>query len=167
VKTNAHLPLDTYASVTPAGLKQDETFIGNDQSITLRQPTTTFAIDLVQDGKALPAGKYVASVESVDKADLSAPPQFAAHRDIVIPGPASESVNLRHRNSLQRWVLGEMDLMRPWSDAELRSKLGRFERYESPNAVNSIVYYFPEADVSLFVDPSRQKVFAAKLGRVP
>jgi hypothetical protein len=60
-----------------------------------------------------------------------------------------------------------MDFNRSWTDSELRSKLGKFERYSTRNAVNSVVYYFPDADLSLFVDPDRHKVFTSRIGRVP
>jgi hypothetical protein len=159
--------MDIYASVSPAGLKENETFVGNDDSVTLRKPTTTFVIELVQDGKELPKGSYVAEVSSFVKGDVTSPPQFKAQQKLTLTGGTASAATVRDRNAMQRWALGEMDFARPWTDNELRSKLGKFERYETPNAVNSVVYYFADADVSLFVDPTRGKVFTAKLGRVP
>ena len=148
-------------------MKENETFIGNDDSVILRKPTTTFVINLVQDGKVLPKGSYVAEVSSFVEGDVTAPPQFKAQQMLTLKGGSAAAGNVRDRNAMQRWVLGEMDFTRRWSDNELRSKLGKFESYTTPNAVNSVVYYFPDADVSLFVDPTRGKVFTSKLGRVP
>lgn len=168
VKTNAPLPMDVTADVGLAGLKDTETWLGSDmKDVTLEKPATTFVVDAVQyNGKPLPKGKYVAEVESNDKSNPLADPKFVARKELIL-GSTGNASQARDRNAMQRWVLGDMDLNRPWTDAELRSKLGRFQRYDSPNAVNSMVYYFPDADVSLFVDPYRQKVLTAKIGQVP
>ena len=171
VTTNAPLPIETMADVTLAGGKDEETWIGEQQKVTLDQPTSTFVLDTARNGKQLPAGKYVAEIsyyqrwgaKNVAAKDV---PDMSAKQEIQLGGSGESATHAKSKAALQRWAMGEMDLTRTWSDAQLRARLGRFERYESPNAVNSVIYYFPDADLSLFVDPNRGKVFTFKLGRV-
>lgn len=167
VTTNAPLPVQARADVTLAGLNNDETWIGEEQDVALEKPTSTFTLDTTQNGKRLPEGQYLATVDfirtgagpagSID-ADLS------AHQEIQLGGSGEAAFHARSKAAMQRWVMGEMDINRPWSDAELRKKLGRFERGRAESG--AFTYYFPEADVTLFVAPARQKVLTFKLGRV-
>ena len=170
--TNAPLPIEVMADVTLAGLRDKETWIGAHKRITLSQPTTTYVLNATQNGKMLPAGKYLAEVDYYQRwgAEKNSAardvPDMKAKQDLNLGGSGETASHARNAAALQRWVMGEMDFNRRWSDGDLKTKLGRFERYESPNAVNSVVYYFPEADLSLFIDPGRGKVFTFKLGRV-
>ncbi|WP_162888219.1 hypothetical protein [Sphingomonas mesophila] len=172
ITTNAPLPVEVMADVTLAGLRDDETWIGAQERITLSQPTTVFVLDATQNGKMLPAGNYLAEVSyhkrwGADKNPAAREvPDLNANQVIKLGGSGETASHARNTAALQRWVMGEMDYGRRWSDGDLRAKLGNFERYESPNAVNSVIYYFPDADLSLFVDPRRGKVFTFKLGRV-
>lgn len=172
VTTNAPLPIETMADVTLSGVKDDETWIGEERKVTLDRPTTTFVLDTSQNGKRLPSGKYVAEIDYFQRWGANSNPaarelpDMSAKSEVHLGGSGETASHARSKVAMQRWVLGEMDFNRPWSDAELRSKLGPFTCYDSTNAVLSQVCYFPEADLSLFVDRNRHKVFTSKLGRV-
>lgn len=172
VSTNAPVPIQIMADVTLVGQLDHETWIGEQRKVTLDKPTTSFVLDTTSNGKRLPAGQYNAEVSyyarwgGANNPAAQHVPNLSASQQIALEGFGETAEHARDKASAQRWVLGEMDLSRAWSDAELRAQLGPFKSYESPNAIRSVIYYFPESDVSLFVDPARGKVFHYELGRV-
>ena len=173
VTTNAPLPVQAMADVTLSGGSDEETWIGEQKRVTLDRTTTVFVLDTTVNGKRLPSGRYDAEIAyysrwgSDDNPAARYVPDLAASQEIWLNGSGETTEHARNGAALQRWVLGELDLSRVWSDAELRSRLGRFERYESQNAILSVIYYFPDADISLFIDPARGRIITYELGRVP
>lgn len=170
VSTNAPLPIETMADVTLVGLRDDETWIGEERKAILDKPITTFVLDTAQNGKRLPLGKYIAEIDYFQRwgADNNPAarnvPDMTAKKDIQLGGSGESTSHARSKAAMQRWVMGEMDFNRPWTDTELKSKLGPFERGRTHDG--SFTYYFPDADVTLFVAPARHKVLTSRLGRI-
>ncbi|MBX7501705.1 hypothetical protein K3181_09645 [Qipengyuania sp. YG27] len=171
VSTNAPLPIEIMADVTLAGQLDHETWIGEQRKVTLDEQSTSFVLDTTLNGKSLPTGEYEAEVSyyarwgAARNPRASNVPDMSATQSITLGGSGETAEHAKAQARMQRWVLGEMDLNRVWSDAELQARLGRFESYDSPNAVRSVIYYFPDADVSLFIDPTRGKILTYELGR--
>ena len=98
-----------------------------------------------------------------DKLDGSEKPKFSASREITL-GRTGNAERLRIKNAKQRWVLGQMDMNRTWSTAELKAELGPFQEHRDRQG--SYTYYFPDGDLTLFVAPTRNKVLTSRMGRV-
>src|SRR6185295_9265892 len=135
VTTNAPLPIETMADVTLAGLADDETWIGEEQKVTLDRPTTTFVLDTAHNGKRLPTGKYVAEIDyfkrwgAINNSTAQDVPNMSAKQEIELGGSGESAGRARNKAAMQRWVLGEMDFNQLWTDEELKSKLGSFKCY--------------------------------------
>ena len=173
IETNIPLPVEMMASINLKNQKPEDIYIGADKKIRVDMTPYAFKFDI--NTFELPSGDYEAEVtfyprwgandgnaiskgiKSVisDTYDISLSTEF---------GSAEEKKSLDLKQS---WVMNNVVVGTHWDKDLFIEKLGNFEELRVSNSNPDIVkiYYFPNADMSIFVSKPLQEVLTWRMGK--
>ena len=172
VRTNIPLPVEVMASVDLANQKPEEIYIGYSKKIILQQSNQSFILNV--ENKDLPNGDYNAKVTFYPRWGAKNGNHEAAkikkpiHGSLVISlqgnGQTAESV--KQKNSLQLWVMENIVIGTPWDKNTFVEKLGPFRELTVTNRNPKIIkaYYFPDADMTIFVNIYKNNIVTWRKG---
>lgn len=173
VTTNIPLPVEVMATVSLTGQKDDDVYIGTDNTrITLDKPTTEFDLRTVDvHGEPLPEGEY--------EAEVSFYPRWGAKNEAAKDVPETEAVSTKFSltnksrtadeakrgNEQQRWVMENVISGTPWDEGKFVAQLGKYEK--SPATLSHLhdAYYFAGPDMTLIVNRLKGEVTVWRKGR--
>ncbi len=174
VNTNLPTPLAAMASLDLQSQKPHDSAIGTSHKVTLTGAVTVFRIKAVNDDdgmddKALPNGLYDAGVIvgprwDENKAIASLTKIFEAKQTVRLHS-GRERATVERQDTLQKWVIHNVPSDAPWNQQKYVAKLGPFKKSASSLSALHDAYYFPEADITLIVNRSRQEVSLWRVGR--
>lgn len=170
ITTNIPLPIEVMASVNLSGQAPEDIAIGYSERVTLTAPTTSIRIETANGREPLPAGDYDAEVafyprwgaEDNPGALRAGEQRGAARVNLAGSGQSSAAADLENRR--QAWVMDNVFVHTPWDEDQFVRELGPYERARS-ELNNHDAYYFPGADMTIFVNRTRQDVGIWRIGR--
>lgn len=170
ISTNIPLPVEVMVDITLADLKPNDTWIGADDRIWLREPKTVFILDAT--GKNLPAGEYEANISYYQRwgwkngnPEAENVPNIEAIKVISYKGTGGSASAAKEKDKLQKWVIEEVYMGYPWNLSFFIKNLGDFERYDSTLSRLHDAYYFPKADMTLLVNRVKNEVTVWRFGK--
>lgn len=172
IKTNIPLPVEFMASIDLKDQKPDEIYIGCSKIIKVESSPYSFDFDISE--QKLPSGEY--------NAEVTFHPQWVADngnelaKNIIKKVMGSMSINLKtaygsadERKKIdkkQSWVMDNVIVGTIWNVEEFVEKLGKYQELKVTNRNAKIikVYYFPEADMTIFVSKPKKSVLTWRIG---
>ena len=171
--SNMPFPIEVMLGVSLVGLEDDDPFIGARERLKVTSSDQRFQIALVQDGKPLPAGSYSLEADFYPgwgadvgtAAAKSIKREIQARQPVSLTGERSAELALRGKNG-QVWLMENVGQGDPFDLALYKRHLGEPVQFKPRNG-NSMIhgYYFPDADVTIFMSESRRETLIWKLGR--
>ena len=173
VKTNIPLPVEVMATVDLKNQKPDDIYIGYSDRIKLTSPIQTFILNA--SSMKLPSGDYVAEVtfyprwgakDGNPKAS-NIKQQLSDSVELRLKGSGESSSDAEQRKKSQRWVMENVIIGTPWDKTTFTNKLGDYEELKVANRNPQIikVYYFPEVDMTIFVNAYKNTVATWRKGK--
>jgi len=172
IKTNIPLPVEFMASIDLKDQKPDETYIGASKKIKFESSPYSFDFDISE--YKLPNGEY--------NAEVTFYPQWGADngnelaKNIIRKVMVSKSINLKTAygsadkrkkiDKKQSWVMDNVIVGTIWNVEEFVEKLGEYKELKVTNRNAEIikVYYFPAADMTIFVSKPKKSVLTWRIG---
>ena len=173
VKTNMLLPVEVMASVSLKNQKPDDTYIGYSKRIKLQNPNQSVLLNTAS--KNLPNGHYSAEIAFYPRwGAKNGNPEAAKIKttirgsaEIFLRGSGQAVDDVQQKNEMQKWVMVNVIIGTPWEKNKFIGKLGDYQEVRVTNKNPQIikVYYFPKADMTIFVNAYKTSVTTWKLGK--
>lgn len=173
VKTNIPLPVEFMASIDLKDQKPDETYIGCSKKIKVESSPYSFDFDLSEH--KLPSGEYNAEVTFYPQWGADNGNELAKKINTKVMG--SVPINLKtaygsadERKEIdkkQSWGINNVIVGTIWNADKFIEKLGEYQELKVTNRNAEIikVYYFPEADMTIFVSKPKKSVLTWRIGK--
>jgi len=175
IETNFPLPIDLMASISLKNQKPNDTYIGSSMRITIKTSPYTYHLDISEDD--LPSGEYEAAVKFYPLWGADNGNELAKNIKSEVESVYSLSLTTSHGTSenrmdqdkKQQWAIEHADIGTDWNSTTYVSALGSYQELtlkntdRDPNVVK--VYYFKEADMTIFVSKPRQTILMWKSGK--
>lgn len=172
IATNLPLPVTVATSIDLDGQAPTDTYIGYEGGrVVLQQPTTKIVFDTSLATKALPAGRYLASVSFHPKwgaegnPDAQGAPELHADVPFMLQASGKSVAWATLRDRRQAWIMENLNSNAPWNKRAFEQRLGASEKGPSDLSPLHDAYYYPGADVTLIVNRLRNEVSIWRLGR--
>ncbi len=186
ITTNIPLPVDVMAAVSLHGQRPNDTYIGNDATIHVTNSSQEFEVSTRRGGgvysvdrpqPGLPRGQYDVEVTFYPRwgAEHGPPAARQIHREITasvqiaLTGNGQSSAGADARNRAQLWLMNNIEYGHRFDILELQRHLGPGNAFRitgdrlNPNVV--VGYYFPNADVTVFMSNQLNEVLSWRIGR--
>lgn len=173
IETNIPLPIEIMASIDLKNQKPDDVFIGASKKIKIDKSPLVFDFNIA-DAK-LPSGEYQTEVTFYPKWGAKNGNELASKIQTAISGSASIELSTSNEsaektvefNGKQSWVMDNVAIETPWDENKFKTALGNFEELQVTNRNAGIikVYYFPEADMTIFVNKLKKSVLTWRMGK--
>ena len=172
IKTNIPLPVKFMASIDLKNQKPDEIYIGCSKIIKVESSPYSFDFDISE--QKLPSGEY--------NTEVTFHPQWGADngnelaKNIIRKVMVTMSINLKtaygsagERKKIdkkQSWVMDNVIVGTIWNVEEFVEKLGEYQELKVTNRNAKIIkaYYFPEANMTVFVSKPKKSVLTWRIG---
>lgn len=173
IKTNIPLPVEFMASIDLKDQKPDETYIGASKKIKIKSSPYSFDFDISE--YKLPNGEYNAEVTFYPQWGADNGNELAKKINTKVLG--STSINLKTAygsadekkeiDKKQIWVMNNVIVGTIWNADKFIEKLGEYQELKVTNRNAEIikVYYFPEADMTIFVSKPKKSVLTWRIGK--
>ncbi len=172
IETDIPLPVEVMISIGLANLKPAESAIGTSERIKITQSPFVHSLDI--SNAELPSGMYETKVTFYSnwgaknsnngakkiKGDITGKNQIELQTSY---GTAEER---KAKDKKQRWVIENVIIGTPWDIKKFNEELGEYEELKVTNRNPEIikVYYFNEADMTIFVNKLKNNVATWRMG---
>lgn len=171
--TNIPLPVEFMVSIALKGQKPDETYIGASKKIKFESSPYSFDFDISE--YKLPNGEYNAEVTFYPQWGADNGNELAKKINTKIMD--STSINLKtvygsadERKEIDKkqiWVMDNVIVGTIWNADKFIENIGKYQELKVTNKNAEIikVYYFPEADMTIFVSKPKKSVLTWRIGK--
>jgi hypothetical protein len=173
IETNIPLPVEIMVGAALHGQGPKDTYIGRDLRMTLSTSPQAFSIPIDQDG-GLPTGTYdveatfypLWGAKNGPEAAQAISTEISASKPLSLRGSGEPSTKAIHRKEARYWLMSSTAMGDAWNLSKFETKLGKGEEFK-PTGANDLVtaYYFPDADVTLFVNKYKNEMMTYRMGR--
>jgi hypothetical protein len=175
IKTNIPLPAELWASVSLKKQKSDDISKCHQESFTLKDTNQVYILDTKKSETLLPKGNYIAAIEFW--------PRWAEERgnnrvskikdilhsevEILLKGSGQSMDDIKKQDEMQMWVMENVWCGTSWDKNIFIGKLGKYIDLTVTNKdpQNVKVYYFPIADMTIFVEVYKGTVATWRKGK--
>lgn len=174
VETDIPLPIEVIASVDLKAQKPKDTYIGTSKKVKIVKSPFVFALDISKD--ELPSGEYDAVVTFYPKWGAEAGNTLPKRLESELKGSYAISLKSMYgsaqdrkgKDTKQLWVMSNVHTGMTWDKKKFVSKLGEYKEIEIKNRNPKIikVYYFNQAEMTVFVNKLKNKVVTWRKGQV-
>ena len=174
ISTNLPLPVEVMVGVTVDGLRDEETYVGYNERITLSSANTTFLLDTAKSGRTLPSTSYLAEVSFYPKwgaegnSAAQKAPKLDANAKLQLKTAGAVSIStasVNQQSERRKWIMENVHMRMPWNERQFVNKLGQFEKTAAEMSPQHDAYYFSGADMTLIVNRVRNEVTIWRDGR--
>lgn len=167
IETNIPLPIEAMASLDLKWQSDDDTYIGSSKRIEIKKTPFEFTIDLTED--ELPNGEYVANINfypvwwAKNELAKKIENEISAAQDIIISNWYWTPQERKELKDNQLWVMENL-----WAGTErnintVKSKIWNYEEIDViKNPIVVQAFYFPKADVTIFVSKPKKNIITYK-----
>jgi len=171
--TNLPLPVQVMAGISLQGQKPDDTWVGFNQKVKLKNKDQTFTLNFSK--KPLPAGSFDAEVTFYPRWGAKNGNPIAAKIGsniegvsmIHLAGDGQNAEDRMARDKMQLWIMENVNPATPYIESRMRAQLGRSEPVEvirmNPNIIKG--HYFPKADMTIYVNVLKNEYVTFRKGR--
>ncbi len=171
--TNLPLPVQVMAGVSLQGQNPDDTWIGFNERVTLKNKDQTFTLSFPQ--KPLPKGQFDAEVAFYPRWGAKDGNPVAAKigsniegaSEINLSGDGQNAEDRMARNKMQLWIMENVNPATPYVDSEMRAQLGSSEPVAVTRMNPKIIkgHYFPKANMTIYVNVLKSEYVTFRKGR--
>jgi hypothetical protein len=175
IKTNIPLPAELWTSVSLKNQKSDDIYKGFREVVTLRDTNQVIILDTKKSEILLPKGNYIASVEFWPRwAEKRGNNRVSKIKDnlhseveILLKGSGQSVDDIKKQDEMQMWVMENVWAGSLWDKSIFIGKLGNYTDLTITNkdSRNIKVYYFPIADMTIFVEVNKGTVATWRKGK--
>ena len=173
IETNIPLPIEIMASIDLKNQNPDDVHIGTRKKIKIDKSPLVFDFNIAE--AKLPSGEYQTKVTFYPKWGAKNGNELARKIQTAISGFSSIELSTSHEsaertiefNRKQSWVMDNVAIETPWDENKFKIALGNFDELQVTNRNPKIikVYYFPEADMTIFVNKLKKSVLTWRTGK--
>jgi hypothetical protein len=174
IKTNIPLPVEVMANINLKNQKPKDTYIGTSKRIKIETSPYTFDFDISE--AKLPSGEYDATVTFYPMWGADNGNELAKEIQSKVEGVYSISLGTsygtaderKEKDKKQLWIINNVVVDTPWEKDKFVNILGEYQELIVTNRNPEIikVYYFSEADMTIFVSIPKMAVVTWREGKV-
>jgi hypothetical protein len=175
IKTNIPLPAELWVSVSLKNQKSDDIYKGFREVVTLRDTNQVIILDTKKSEILLPKGNYIAAVDfwprwaerRGNKRVSKIKDNLHSEFEILLKGSGQSVDDIKKQDEMQMWVMENVWCGTTWDKNIFIGKLGKYIDLTVTNKdpQNVKVYYFPIADMTIFVEVYKGTVATWRMGK--
>lgn len=171
IETNIPGAIEVMAGVDLKGQAADDVYIGKSERVRIidGKGSTSLTVD------DLPSGEYEARVDFYPRwgfqDELSRSTGISEDledsQDITLSGTGESAADAQERENSQKWVMANVISGYAWTETEWTERFGDYEELPierfNPNIMHA--YYFPELDMTIFVNRLKGEIAHWRVGK--
>ena len=173
IETNIPLPIEVMISVDLKDQKPDETYIGASKKLKIESSPFTFMFNISE--YKLPSAVYITDVSFYPNWGANDGNELAKEIESKVVGSSSVILNTSHgtveetklKNKGQIWIMNNVYTGTTWDKNTFIKELGNYKELTVSNKNPEIikVYYFQDADMTIFVSKPKKEVLTWREGK--
>lgn len=174
IETNIPLPIEVMISVDLKDQKPDETYIGASKKLKIESSPFTFMFNIGE--YKLPSAVYITDVSFYPNWGANDGKELAKEIESKVVGSSSVILNTSHgtvketklKNKGQVWIINNVYTGTTWDKNTFIKELGNYKELTVSNKNPEIikVYYFQDADMTIFVSKPLKEVLTWRVGKI-